>query len=395
MSFTVRNHYVPQWYQRRFFPPGLKTSKHWYLDLHPEVIRRPDGASIRRPDGTVVTRDALRHLGPVSCFQQDHLYTLYFGNYATDLIEKQFFGAMDSQGEKAVAFFADYGMREGVHDAFEGMRNYLAAQLFRTPKGLEVLRTISRSPSHQRTLAALQQLWPLYHTIWTEGVWEVVNCKSSEVKFIVTDAPVSTYNRMVFPGSAEATNGGGAQIERIGTHTLFPIDLDHCLVITNLQYVRNPRANPMKVRENARYFEQAMFDLRKVQRGREISRDEVIAINYVLKMHAKRYIAAAQKEWLYPEQQLKQRFWSKLGGAQFLMPDPRKVSFTTGFVMGFKGGGGWGTNEYGHRNMEDPRALKLRETEWKTFQAAKAAWDERDRRAGRTPPSAADLKEYW
>lgn len=393
MSFTVRNHYVPQWYQWRFLRPN--ESKLWYLDLKPEVIKLPNGKPVRRKDGTIVTRDALRHLGPVNCFMQDHLYTLYFGKYETDVIEKAFFGRMDSDGEKAVDFFAEYGMREGVHEAFEGMRNYLAAQLFRTPKGLEVLQTLSGSPDHQRTLNALGRLWPIYHTIWSEGVWEVMHCKGSPTKFIITDAPVTTYNRMVFPGSEEALKRGGAQIERIGTHTLFPLDLDHCLVITNLQYARNPKADPLKVRENARYFDEAMFDLRKVQRGREITEAEVLAINHVLKTQAKRYIAAPERDWLYPEKRLDQRFWSKLGGPVFLMPDPRKMSFSTEIVVGYKDGSAWGTNEYGHKDFDNARAKKLREIEWKTFQAAKDAWDERDRRAGREPPAIQDLKDYW
>lgn len=395
MSFTVRNHYVPQWYQRRFFPAGSGMSKLWYLDLKPDVIRRPDGTPVRRRDGALVTRDALRHLGPVNCFQQDHLYTLYFGKYATDIIEKQFFGTMDSMGEKAVAFFADYGYREGVHEAFGGMRNYLAAQLFRTPKGLDLLRALSNSSDHQRTLATLQHAWPLYHTIWSEAVWEVVHCKSSPTKFIISDAPVATYNREVFPGSPETQRLGGAMIERIGTHTLFPLDLEHCLVITNLQYVRNPKVSPLKQRENPRYFAPAHFDLRKVQRGREIEEQEVIAINHVLKTHARRYVAAAERSWLYPEASLPQRFWSKLGGKLFLHPDPRKVTFSTAIISGNKDGSAWGYNEYGHFDLDGPRAKKLRDVEWKTFQAAKQAWDEHDRRAGREPPSPQDLRDYW
>lgn len=395
MSFTVRNHYVPQWYQRRFLPAGCGASKLWYLDLKPETIRRPNGTPVRRQDGSVVTRDALRHLGPINCFQREHLYTLYFGKHATDVIEKRFFGSMDSRGETAVEFFSNYGMRDGVHEAFEAMRDYLAAQYFRTPKGLAALQLLSRSKSHQRTLAVLGQLWPLYHTIWMEGVWEIINCANSSTKFIISDAPVTTYNRMVFPGSPEALKGGGAQIERMGTHTLFPLDLNHCLVITNLQYVRNPKVNPMKVRENPRYFEEAMFDLRKVQRGREVEEEHVLAINHVLKTQSSRYVAAFEKDWLFPEKKMTQKFWAKLGGPHFLMPDPRKVSFTTGTLVGFEGGGGWGVNEYGHQDVDGARARELREVEWRTFQAAKAAWDERDRRAGRNPPSPEDLRDYW
>lgn len=385
MSFAVRNHYVPQWYQRRFFEPRAGQSKLWYLDLRPPVIPRPNGST--------TTRRALRHLGPVNCFQQDHLYTLYFGQHATDVMEKRFFGMLDLEGEKAVAFFANYGMRQGVEEAFGAMRDYLAAQLFRTPKGLHHLRTLAKSNDHQATLHALQLAWRIYHTIWSEGVWEVVKCENAKTKFIISDSPVITYNREVFPGSAEVQQFGMARVERVGTRTLFPLDHNHCLIVSNLQYVRNPKASPLKIRENARYFDQATFDLRKVQRGREIEEREVTAINYVLKTHARRYIASSEKEWLYPEKNLEVRFWPKLGGQYFLAPDPRKVSFSTGILVGYKDGGAWGANEYGHQDMDGPRARALREIEWTAFQASKKAWDERDRRAGREPP--ADLRDYW
>jgi hypothetical protein len=386
MSFTVRNHYVPQWYQWRFFPAGSGATKLWYLDLSPDPILRPDGKRM--------TRKAVRHLGPINCFRQDHLYTLYFGKYASDVIERRFFGAIDSMGEKAVPFFADYSMSKGVHEAFEGMQSYLSAQLFRTPKGLEMLRALARTPDHQRTLEVLAHARKVFNTIWCESVWEVVHCKSSPTKFIISDAPVTTYNKKVFPGSAGVQELGSAPIECIGTHTIFPIDLERCLVITNLQYVRNPKVNPLKIRENPRYFEPAHFDLRKVQRGREIEEHEVIAINHILKSHARRYIAAADRSWLYPEDTLRERFWSKLGGKLFLQPDPRKVSFSTAIISGgYPDGSAWGYNEYGHFDLDGPRAQKLREIEWRTFQAAKQAWDERDRRAGREPPE--DLRDYW
>lgn len=375
MSFCVRNHYVPQWYQRRFLAPGQ--SKLWCLDLKPEVIKRPDGTS--------TTRKPLRHLGPVNCFQQDHLYTLYFGRYETDHLEKTFFGKVDAVGEKAVAFFADYGMRDGVHEAFNGMTDYLSAQLFRTPKGLSMLQALAGSKDHQRTLHVLRTAGQLYHTIWVESVWAVKHCKDSPTKLIISDSPVTTYNRRVFPGSAEVQGFGMAHIERIGTQTLFPLDGDHCLIITNTQYVRNPQGNPLKLRENPRYYAPAHFDLRKVQRGHALEEQEVVAINYILKSHARRYIASSNQEWLYPEKILTERNWHKLGGSRFfLQPDPRLVSFTTAIISGGKKGS-WGYNEYGHFDLDGPRARKLRAVEWKTFQAAKQAWNERDRRAGREP----------
>lgn len=378
-NFTVRNHYVPRWYQHRFFEEGVAQSHLFYLDLSPDLIKLPHGRT--------KYRTAMRRLGSANCFKQDHLYTLYFGQNANDVIERKFFGAIDQMGKKAVSFFADYHYCDEAHSAFPGMRDYLAAQLFRTPRGLRLLQQLAGTADHQATLLAMEKLWQLYQTIWSEAVWEVFNCRSSPTKFIITDAPVTSYNREVFPGSKEVKLYGIARFERIGTRVLFPIDRNHCLCLTNLQYVRNPKVNPLKSRENARYFGQGLFDLRKIQRGREIDEDEVLTINYVLKSNATRYIAAPVEEWLYPEQRLKQKFWNKLGGKFFLCPDPRKIPFTTGIITGGGGNPSFGTNEYGHYNIDDPRAKKLRNIEWTTFQAAKQAWDERDRRAGREPPN--------
>jgi hypothetical protein len=375
MSFTIRNHYVPIWYQRRFLPPGQ--SKLWYLDLKPEIIRRPDGTS--------TTRTPIRNLGPANCFKQDHLYTLYFGEYETDALEKLFFGHIDSTGERAVSFFSNYDLREGTATAFKSIINYLSAQLFRTPKGLRMLQAITRQGDHQKTLQILHSVGQLYSTIWTESVWSVRHCKNLSTKLIISDSPVTFYNRRVYPLSEEVTTFGMAMIERIGTQTLFPLDSDHCLSITNLQYVRNPKINPLKVRENPRYFAPAHFDLRKVQRGHPLDEQEVLAINYILKKHAHRYIAAFDKNWLFPEKHIINKNWSKLGGDKFaLQPDPRLVSFTTATISG-NDHASWGYNEYGHFDLDSLRAKKLREIEWKTFQSAKTSWDDRDIRQGREP----------
>ena len=379
MSFTVRNHYVPQWYQHRFFGPDSGQSRLYYLDLKPDLIKLPGGCN--KP------RTALRRLGPLNCFKQEHLYTLVFGNRATDVIEKAFFGQIDQMGNAALTFFENYSVREGAGEAYQRLLAYVAAQLFRTPKGLQLLQRLARTKDHQATLIAMENTWQLYGTIWSEGVLDVLQCKESPTKFIITDSPVTTYNRQVFPGAADMKTYGMAMVERIGTRTLFPLGREHCLVVTNLQYVRNPKISPLKMRENPRYYAQdGLIDLRKVQRGRELNEQEVLAINYVLKTNALRYIAAPNKEWLYPEDRLQERFWSKLGGKYFLCPDPRRVSFTTGIVAGGPGGRMAGTNEYGHWELDDPRAQKLRDVEWKTFQAAKQAWNEWDRLAGREPP---------
>lgn len=139
---THRNHYVPQWYQRRFLAGG-RTHFH-YLDLAPETLVSPGGKRYER-------RRLLRW-GPKKCLKQDDLYTVKLGRLSTDAVERHFFGPIDAQGETAVAFFVDYELRNGVHDAYQALITYMGAQRFRTPRGLDWLmrmtasRTLHSSP---------------------------------------------------------------------------------------------------------------------------------------------------------------------------------------------------------------------------------------------------------
>ncbi len=70
--------------------------------------------------------------------------------------------------------------------------------------------------------------------------------------------------------------------------------------------------------------------------------------------------------------------WNKLGDRFFLMPDPRKVSFTSGIVVGWDDKPSWAVDEYGRpMNDKDPKAQKLRDEEWDTCQKAKRLWDQK------------------
>jgi hypothetical protein len=368
LSFTVRNHYVPQWYQKRFLAPQRSEDKLYYLDQSPERIERPDGGHH--------FRKAVRRLGPHSCFVQDDLYTLFFGNYATDVIEKSFFGELDDTGSLAVEYFHDYEMANGANDAWTNLMKFMDAQKLRTPKGLDFLRKLTGTTDHEKTLAVMGELFQMHVTLWTEGVWEVICCDDSPTKFIISDHPITTYNKGHFPGSPACQYPLDSPVECVGTHTVFPLDLSRCLVITNLGYVRNPNINPTKRRVNPRYFQPSMFDLRKIQTGRQVPEDYVRAVNFVIKQRAKRFVAAGKRDWLFPENHLPTRMWNKLGGNDFLMPDPRKVNFTTDFLVGFKDGGAWGHDEYGRLSDEnDPKVKRLRKKEWDSFHAAKKAWD--------------------
>src|SRR5260370_42555827 len=78
------NHYVPEWYQRRFMLPGKGT--YWYLDLQPDQVVR---------DGHRHTRRALLPWGPGRCFTEDDLYTTRWGGRENVDIEKFFFDSVD------------------------------------------------------------------------------------------------------------------------------------------------------------------------------------------------------------------------------------------------------------------------------------------------------------
>jgi hypothetical protein len=380
VEFRTNNHYVPEWYQRRFL--GAGQSKLFLLDKRPGAIRTPTG---------IKYHNALRQVGPPSAFCLDHLYTLREGKAYTDVIEAKFFENIDKHGSHAITFFDNYELKDGVHDALDVISKYIAAQFFRTLKGLHFLQMTTGSTTHQEALRKLPQLYRQLETMWLASVWEIICADDSETKFIVSDCPVTAYNRGVYPGSREIVERGTPSPTHVGTQTFFPLSPTRCLVMTHVQYVRNPKAPPLRTIENPRYFQDWLFDLRKIQRGRQVDEKHVQSVNYVLKTMAHRYIASSNPDWLYPETAIGTTTWPNIGGRHFLLPDPRLVSFTTGVLAKFEGGRGMKHNEYGHAQTDNPRAVALRAMEWDTFQASKRAWDDRDRREGREPP---DLRAW-
>lgn len=376
MSFTQVNHYVPQWYQRRFLSDCVEEKKLFYLDLKPERIAHSDGGHHYRTQ--------CRRLGPVSCFYDLNLYTLFFKEKASDVIEKNFFGRIDSFGALATEFFREYIFNDKTENAILGLVPYLGAQKFRTPKGLDYLKARTPGGSHQQALILMGKLIHHYATIWTEGVWEVLNCDDSPTQFILSDNPVTTFNKDLPPESLLCTYPLDAPVELLGSHTVFPLAPNRCLVITNLGYVRNPAINRLQERTNPRYSSSTIFDMRMVQTGRKVFEDEVRAINFIIKARSRKYIAAPVKDWLFPEKFLKTTKWNELGGDFFLMPDPRKIHFTSGIFAGVDSGPSWASDEYGRfPNDNDSRIAAERDLEWKSFQKHKKAWDDR---YGPVPP---------
>jgi hypothetical protein len=213
-SLSHLHHYIPRWYQKRFRPAGQ--TKLYYLDLNPErVITVP----------VPYTRKAVRFLDPAQCFCRNDLYSMRFGKYVTDTMEKHFFGAVDQRGAPAAEFFQAFNVRhEGVNEAYKNLLAYIAAQRSRTPRGLDWIKRQVGVPDQTRTLVVMRELFQAYNAMWMEGIWEIVHARNSAQKFIISDDPVTFFNRKVYPG--EAAYPGGDDFPKVGTRTIFPLSMD-------------------------------------------------------------------------------------------------------------------------------------------------------------------------
>ena len=365
MALARRNHFVPQWYQRRFLTAA--GDRFYYLDLKPDTVVSPGGTSYQRR--------ALLRWGPQRCFYTDDLYTLKLGRWGSDIVERQFFGPLDARGERAVPFFIDYAINNDTEKNLHALMNHMSAQRLRTPRGLDFLRRLTNVNDHNLVLTVMRSLFQLHGTMWMEGVWEVVRARQSPTKFIISDEPVTFYNSRVFPASPSLVYPMDADLAEVGTRTIYPLGSDACLIISHLEFLRGPNRNPRRHRTNARSFQPAMFDMRSIQTGRELEEDEVRRINYVIKQRATRRIAAAEEEWLHPEQLLSTTHWSKLDHDWFLFPNLYCVQFSGTFVVGYKGGGSWVVDEYGrtprHPDFENKGQ---HDREWNSWKEAQLEW---------------------
>jgi hypothetical protein len=101
----------------------------------------------------------------------------------------------------------------------------------------------------------------------------------------------------------------------------------------------------------------------------------VAQINYITKTRAHRYVAAADKDWLFPERHLSSTHWRNFGNGYLLMPEPRAIHMGGETYIGYDSGRSEAFSEYGHRpwqrDFEDKRryaeeskALERFKVEW-------------------------------
>jgi len=232
--------------------------------------------------------NALHEWGPKDCFCEHDLYATHVGTILNDEVEKYLFGSIDVRGAKAVRAFAD-GDPCAMHDSFQDFFEYLDAQKLRTPKGLDWIKSRYPALNQLQLMREMQGLRLMHCTMWAEGVREIVSAEESDVKFIVTDHPVTVYNAALPPTSPECSHPGDPLIELVGSQTIFALDANTCLILTHLENAQEPRAaNLTAPRTHARYRGQSLVRTDAFIRKRKLSRDQVIAINHLLKSCARR-----------------------------------------------------------------------------------------------------------
>lgn len=310
----------------------------------------------RDPKGVLRTKTALHRWGARDCFKETDLYTTRFGAFESTAIEQFFFGRVDDAGKKAVEFFSDFngfgdggGFNTDPGEAFNAFLNYLSIQKFRTPKGLQYLSALINVRDKNTLLREIQRLQNYHCAIWTECVWSLVDANNTKTKLILSDHPVTLYNREIFPDSEESRKFTDPDFRLNGTHTLFPLSPTRVLILTHLSWARNPYSHGKRPRPNPQPFRNAMFNFTQIQTGRVLEEVEVNQINYIIKRRALRYIAAAKEEWLYPEKAIPSDHWRKLDDRYLLMPDPRCLHMGGEVIIGYDDKRSEAYDAYGRR----------------------------------------------
>ncbi|WP_057463321.1 SEC-C metal-binding domain-containing protein [Pseudovibrio sp. POLY-S9] len=307
---TRDNHYVPKWYQKGFFAKRESELCHLKRRIIP------------LPDGSTKTIESKRWHTPTQRFYSKDLYTTFFGTILNDEIEKKLFGYIDDNGSAAVKAFLTDDQAEW-HKHFEDFFVYLDAQKLRTPKGLDWIKSNYPALSQNQLMQEMQSIRTLHCTLWAEGVRELVSAEDSDVKFIVSDHPVTVYNYACPPDAACCTYPNDPDIALKGSQTIFPLDKNRCLILTNLEYAKDPNgAAPLDLRTNATKTRRSLVNTVEFINTRKLSADDVTKINYIIKNRASESVAAGSEQWLFPEKDIECE-WAEL--REVLLPPSNKL----------------------------------------------------------------------
>ncbi|MEI7087755.1 DUF4238 domain-containing protein [Pectobacterium carotovorum] len=289
MTKTRDNHYVPQWYQMGFVDERNNQLCH--------LTRR----KIDLLNGEPKIVYSKKWYTSAQRFYEIDLYSTLFGTEINDEIEQRLFGPIDDNGSKSVRAYLTDDQSQWHHN-FEDLFTYLDAQKLRTPKGLDWIKSKYPELTQMQLMLEMQSLRTMHCTLWAEGVRELVSAENSDVKFIVSDHPITVYNYACSPDSEFCGYPNDPDISLKGSQTIFPLDKNRCLILTNLEYAQHPEnVNPLEQRTNATRARHSMVNTIEFINTRRLTADEVTHINYIIKSRAKMSVAAGKEEWLYPE----------------------------------------------------------------------------------------------
>ena len=166
-QISRKNHFVPEWYQRRFF--AKNSDKLFYLCLDP---------CKQLPNGRIISYREVNEWPPSRCFCKKDLYTTQFGEILNDEIERLLMGTIDTVGAKAVSAIAGGNPRD-LHDALQPFFEYLDTQKLRTPKGLDWIKSKYPDLTQAELMVEMQGLRQMHCTMWAEGVREIISAESA------------------------------------------------------------------------------------------------------------------------------------------------------------------------------------------------------------------------
>ena len=314
---TKDNHYIPQWHQKGFMSERDDQICH--------LTRR----EFPLPNGELKVKTFQRWHTPAQRFYGEHLYSTFFGEEVNDDIERKLFGPIDDNGSKAVRAFLTDDQAQW-HNNFEDFFTYLDAQKLRTPKGLDWIRSKYPELNQLQLMIEMQSLRTMHCTLWAEGVRELVSAEESDVKFIVSDHPITVYNYACPPDSELCEYPNDPDISLKGSQTIFPLDKNRCLILTNLEYAQDPEtANPTEQRTNANRMRRSMVNTIEFINTRKLTDDDVTKINHIIKSRSKESVAAGKEEWLYPERSITGG-WAEL---RYVLQPPKDELYRYGGEM--------------------------------------------------------------
>jgi hypothetical protein len=121
-----------------------------------------------------------------------------------------------------------------------------------------------------------------------------------------------------------------------------------------------------------------MFNFLEIQTHRTLSEQEVQQVNFVLKQRAYRYIAAPEESWLYPERVVSKSDWAEFGDGILFLPDPRPLTPTSQYTMGYTDGTSEVLDSFG-RGPHDPDfdSAQLLRDEWLALRRTQAMFASR------------------